>query len=134
MRIARISIDRALLETSGGMDIKLFKDMLDYLPKFSKIVGFGSVPYTTFDYILIQNSLFIDTPQGHIPPDIKVNLSKDFGGNVYCTSVNCDIAIGLSSSNSGYLSGGALHICDYQPATLFNLVEERCTKCGAKKP
>lgn len=148
MKVARMSFDRQVLMGNGGLSTDLFKQVMDHLPKGTSIVGFGHDMSSMVDYVFVENDSFIDQPTGGLPPDIIVFFSRNFGGDVTCSGVDCSYAMPIGSQSvtikipdpgapSYKVYGhGAGSVCrhEWETTTLFNLPEESCKHCGVKKP
>lgn len=163
MKIGRIAFSRMVLATTLGLDSDVFKEMLDNLPKDSKIVGFGSDPTSLVDYVFVQNDIFKDTPDGQVPPEITVSFTRRYDGTSFCSGVNYQAALpssmgqvqnvthfgtpsgfGTSSAPNGGANQPTLVRCakapwpktehDFKVYVGLQFSEESCTYCGAKKP
>lgn len=144
MRIARLAFNRTFLYSNGGITTEMFKDMMDYLPQGSSIVGIGSAPHIPIDYLFVQNSVFLDTPDGSIPPDIEAKFNRRSDGTAYCSGVDWKNATGTTQTPFGVQviigNGKCLKapwpklLHDYEVYVGLRFSEELCKYCGDKKP
>lgn len=155
MKVARIVFGRMGMFTTLGLDTDTFKEMLDQLPKNSKVVGFGGDLHQLLDFVFIHNDLFVDTPEGTTPPEIKVSFMRRFDGTHFCSGVDCNDALGKSvtltiptpSSPPSYKVSGHNTVrgfCSKAPwpvvahewvtYTSQFKIEDVCKYCGDPKP
>lgn len=143
MRIGRITFSRSFLYAQAGITTELFKEMLDRLPKDSKIAGFSSDWGSLVDYLFIENPMFIDIPDGSIPPEIDVAFTREFDGTTSCSKVDWSRCVGASSmaATPNSLVNGNVAIpkkaCfqhEFETYTGLNTVEQVCKHCGVRKP
>lgn len=81
------------MSTAGGIGIQEFNQMLSFLPKDSKILGFDYDGGTSCQYIFVGSDIFKDVPDGMIPTDIIPNFNRDNSGIITCTGFNFSDAV-----------------------------------------
>lgn len=70
MRVAAIQFSRLLLLRRGGMELKLFQDMLSALPEDAKIVGFGEHATYSSLFLMVTSEKFKEVTLGSLPSEI----------------------------------------------------------------
>lgn len=93
-RYARMGFSHSILLANGGIPIKIFTQIFNYLPNDARISGMGQHGLSSsIDYLLIQSDCFKEVAPSLDPPDIVAKLKTEINGETICTGVDMSAAL-----------------------------------------
>ena len=66
------------LMRDGGMDLKIFSQMMKELPSDTKLVGFGSDASYGLEYVMVTSKEFKDLQEGYRPSEITAYFESQW--------------------------------------------------------
>lgn len=120
MKYVRLPFTSHLL-VHNGLTTDAFIQVMNKLPKNSKIIGFGMDQTQYLNYMFVSNDLFTEVPEGTNPPNAFVICEYDRNGKLVVTNIDYD--------------PGTIKQCVCEWVEYVGLTNryEYCKKCGIKK-